>query len=95
MIKLIGSFMAIAGLIAIASVETQVSAAEGVGIRIGPGGVGVRIGDGDNRGRRYSWGSGYRYYDGYYHGDCGWLRQRAEVTGDRVWMRRYRQCRNG
>jgi hypothetical protein len=46
-------------------------------------------------GRRYAWGPGisFWFYDGYYYGDCEWLRRRAVVTGSRYWWRRYRQCR--
>ena len=46
------------------------------------------------RGTRYLWGGlPFYFYDGYYHGDCGWLRRRAEATGSRYWWVRYRQCR--
>ena len=52
-----------------------------------------RGGDG-HRGTRYLWGGlPFYFYDGYYHGDCGWLRRRAEATGSRYWWIRYRQCR--
>ena len=50
---------------------------------------------GEHRGRRYEWGGlAFYYYDGYYHGDCGWLRRRFEATGNRYWLARYRQCRD-
>jgi hypothetical protein len=49
---------------------------------------------GRHRGTRYLWGGlPFYFYDGYYHGDCGWLRRRAEATGSRYWWIRYRQCR--
>lgn len=50
-----------------------------------------------NRGTRYSWGPGalFWFYDGYYHGDCAWLRRKAEATGSAIWRRRFRQCRAG
>lgn len=62
----------------------------------------VGRGDGDrrphrrHRGTRYVWGSGatFWFYDGYYHGDCSWLRRKAIATGSRFWWRRYRQCRD-
>ncbi len=46
-------------------------------------------------GHRYYWGPGleFWFYDGYYYGDCSWLRRRAVVTGSRYWWRRYRLCR--
>jgi hypothetical protein len=46
-------------------------------------------------GRHFIWGSGidFWFYDGYYYGDCNWLRRRAVVTGSRYWWRRYRLCR--
>ena len=52
---------------------------------------------GINRGTRYSWGPGalFWFYDGYYHGDCAWLRRKAEMTGSKTWWRRFRQCRAG
>jgi hypothetical protein len=47
-----------------------------------------------HRGIRYSWGGPvFYFYDGYYHGDCGWLRRRAIATGSRYWWQRYRLCR--
>ena len=48
-----------------------------------------------HRGVRYSWGPGaeFFFYDGYYHGDCSWLRRKANATGSRYWWQRYRQCR--
>ncbi len=57
-----------------------------------PGVAGRRSGDG-RRGVRYSWGPGFYFYDGYYHGDCSWLRRKANATGSRYWRQRYRQCR--
>jgi hypothetical protein len=46
-------------------------------------------------GRHHRWGPGisFWFYDGYYYGDCNWLRRRAIVTGSRYWWRRYRLCR--
>lgn len=46
-------------------------------------------------GRRHTWGPGiyFWFYDGYYYGDCEWLRRRAIATGSRYWWRRYNQCR--
>ena len=54
-----------------------------------------RGGRGERRGRRYVWGDGYEFffYDGYYHGNCAWLRERYQETGDSYWRRRYRLCR--
>ena len=64
----------------------------------GPPGNFARRGDGGGgfRGTRYLWGPGvaFYYYDGYYHGDCGWLRRKARETGSAYWYRRYRQCRD-
>lgn len=47
-------------------------------------------------GRRYSWGPGVGFYfwNGYYYGDCRWLRRRAIETGSAYWWRRYRLCRD-
>lgn len=47
------------------------------------------------QGRRYSWGPGIAFYlsDGYYYGDCGWLKRHARETGSPIWWSRYRQCR--
>jgi hypothetical protein len=48
------------------------------------------------RGRRLVWGGPvFYFYDGYYYGDCAWLRRRAVVTGSRIWWQRYRLCRAG
>jgi hypothetical protein len=49
------------------------------------------------RGTRYSWGPGveFWFYNGYYYGDCSWLRRRAVETGSQYWWRRYRLCRAG
>jgi hypothetical protein len=46
-------------------------------------------------GRHIYWGSGldFYYYDGYYYGNCEWLRERAIYTGSRYWWRRYELCR--
>lgn len=46
-------------------------------------------------GRRFSWAPGFTFYlyDGYYYGDCAWLRRKARATGSQVWWRRYRRCR--
>lgn len=48
------------------------------------------------RGRSYAWGPGFTFYfyDGYYYGDCQWLRRRAIATGSRYWWQRFRQCRD-
>jgi len=49
---------------------------------------------GGGRGTRYLWGGlPFFFYDGYYHGDCGWLHERAEVTGSPYWYHRYHLCR--
>lgn len=47
------------------------------------------------RGTRYNWGPGaiFYFYNGYYHGDCAWLRRKAISTGSEYWRRRFRQCR--
>ena len=48
-----------------------------------------------HRGVRYMWGGlPFLFYDGYYHGDCSWLRRKARETGSSYWWRRYRQCRD-
>ena len=39
--------------------------------------------------------SAFYSYDGYYHGDCGYLRRKARETGSSYWLRRYRLCREG
>ena len=48
------------------------------------------------RGQRYSWGPGVAFYfsDGYYYGECRWVKRRAIETGSRVWWRRYERCRD-
>ncbi len=48
------------------------------------------------RGRRYNWGPGVAFYlnDGYYYGECNWLKRRARETGNPIWLRRFAQCRN-
>ena len=49
---------------------------------------------GERRGTRYVWGGlPFFFYDGYYHGDCGWLRRKARETGSSYWLARYRRCR--
>jgi hypothetical protein len=56
-----------------------------------------RRGDSDRRrGTRYTWGPGlvFYFYDGFYHGDCSWLRRKARETGSRYWRQRYEQCRD-
>ncbi len=56
-----------------------------------------RRGDGDRRrGTRYVWGPGlaFYFYDGFYHGDCSWLRRKARETGSSYWRKRYAQCRD-
>ena len=56
-----------------------------------------RRGGDRRRGTRYSWGGlggVFYFYDGYYHGDCSWLRRKAVSTGSRYWWQRFRQCRN-
>lgn len=40
------------------------------------------------------WGPGIGIYGGFYN-RCGWLRQRAIVTGSGYWWRRYNACRYG
>jgi hypothetical protein len=57
-------------------------------------------GNGPNRnwrsGRRYSWGPGFAFYlsDGYYYGECSWLKRRYNQTGNRIWLRRFAMCRD-
>lgn len=71
------------------------------GPRVSPGVTVERYGRnrGGNRpwrsGRAYNWGPGATFYfwNGYYYGDCGWLRRRAMDTGSRYWWSRYRMCR--
>ena len=57
-----------------------------------------RPGDRDRirRGHRYGWGPGVAFYftDGYYYGNCGWLKRRAIVSGNPIWWRRYHRCRD-
>lgn len=49
-----------------------------------------------HRGVRLNWGGPvFWFYDGYYYGDCAWLRRKAIATGSRYWWRRYRLCREG
>ncbi len=64
--------------------------------RVGPSGhQSASRGDGQHRGTRYAWGSNYVFwfYDGYYHGNCAWLRSKYHETGASYWLHRYRQCR--
>jgi hypothetical protein len=46
-------------------------------------------------GRHIFWGPSvdFYYYDGYYYGNCEWLRERAIYTGSHYWWRRYESCR--
>lgn len=46
-------------------------------------------------GRRYNWAPGFAFYftDGYYYGDCNWLRRKARQTGSPIWIERYERCR--
>lgn len=46
-------------------------------------------------GHRHVWG-GVTFYlsDGYYYGECDWLKRRAIRTDSRVWWDRYRRCRD-
>jgi hypothetical protein len=48
------------------------------------------------RGHRYAWGPGFDFYlsDGYYYGECSWLKRRAIETDNPVWWRRYHRCRD-
>src|SRR6185312_9965910 len=48
------------------------------------------------RGHRYNWGPGIGFYfsDGYYYGNCHWLKRRAIVTGNPLWWDRYHLCRD-
>ncbi|MBS0240866.1 MAG: hypothetical protein JSS20_01730 [Proteobacteria bacterium] len=46
-----------------------------------------------SHGRRYGWGPGFWFYDGFYWGDCNWLYRRAIETGSDYWWDRYQQCR--
>jgi len=51
-------------------------------------------GYGNRRGTRFVFGElPFYYYDGYYHGDCSWLRRKANATGSVYWRQRLRQCR--
>ena len=49
-----------------------------------------------SHGRRYAWGPGVSFYfaDGYYYGECNWVKRRAIETGSRMWWRRYERCRD-
>ena len=87
--------LAAATATAVTSAAGIAQAKDGVSVQIGPGGVSVGIGErGHHRGRHLDWGPGFYFYDGHYHGDCRWLRRRAEDTGSRTWWQRYRACRN-
>jgi hypothetical protein len=48
-----------------------------------------------HRGKRHVWGPGieFWFFDGYYHGDCDWLRRKAISTDSDYWWSRYRLCR--
>ena len=48
-----------------------------------------------HRGTRHVWGPGIVFYfdDGYYYGNCDWLRDRALATDSATWWRRYELCR--
>lgn len=47
------------------------------------------------RGHHYGWGPGIGFYfsDGWYYGECAWLKRRALETDSPVWWHRYRRCR--
>lgn len=47
------------------------------------------------RGHRHVWG-GVTFYlsDGYYYGECDWLKRRAIRTDSPIWWSRYRRCRD-
>jgi len=47
------------------------------------------------RGHHYGWGPGIGFYfsDGWYYGECSWLRRRALATGSPVWWHRFHRCR--
>lgn len=47
------------------------------------------------RGHHYGWGSGIGFYfsDGWYYGECGWLKRRALETGSPLWWHRFHRCR--
>lgn len=47
------------------------------------------------RGHHYGWGSGigFHFSDGWYYGECGWLKRRAIETDSPIWWHRYRRCR--
>ncbi|MDZ4840609.1 MAG: hypothetical protein SH859_00475, partial [Hyphomicrobium aestuarii] len=48
----------------------------------------------NRRGTRFVFGGlPFYFYDGYYHGDCSWLRRKANATGSVYWRQRLRQCR--
>ena len=51
--------------------------------------------NGEHRGTRFAFGIGeiFYFYDGYYYGDCSWLRRKARETGSNYWWSRYRLCR--
>ena len=47
-------------------------------------------------GTRNVWGPGVTFYfsDGYYYGECDWLRRKAISTGSSKWRYRYNRCRD-
>jgi len=88
----------VAGVTSAGSAQSMAQPTSDLRLRVGPGGVSVGVGDRRrpyHRGHRYNWGPGFYFYQGRYHGNCGWLRERARATGSRVWWQRYRNCRNG
>jgi hypothetical protein len=63
-----------------------------------PHGYGYGYGRGHFRNRGFYGYGGFPYYAyygayGYTGGGCGWLRQRAIVTGSPYWWQRYEACR--
>lgn len=47
-------------------------------------------------GKRHMWAPGISFYfsDGYYYGECGWLKTRAMRNNSPIWWDRYRRCRD-
>ena len=47
------------------------------------------------RGHHYGWGPGIGFYfsDGWYYGECSWLKRRALATGSPIWWHRFHRCR--
>ena len=75
-------------------VQSAPRAVDSVRRNRGDGDRAERRNRGGHRGTRYVWGgSDFWFYDGYYHGNCAWLRERWEETGSSYWRRRYRLCR--